>query len=170
MVIDEGTSEGITFTVNYKQKVMDFLRENRNLPVLRRIYNLQQLTTADIKELERILWKELGTKEDYDNMSADMECGNSVGVFIRSQIGIDREEGIRLFSEYLTDAKLNADQEEFLNTIVSYVNKNGDITREILVNVSPFDEWLPMFYDIAKPLSSYVDKLHNVVMAESSIA
>ncbi|MCH5214898.1 MAG: helicase, partial [Muribaculaceae bacterium] len=141
-VIDEGTGEGIAFTVSYKQKVMDFLRENRNIPVLRRIYNLQQLSPDDIKELERILWEELGNREDYDKLTNEMAFGSNVGAFIRSMMGIDRQEAIKMFGDFITDAKLNSEQEDFLKTIVDYVSQNGDIDRETVVNEYPFSERL----------------------------
>ena len=54
-ISDEGTMEGITPRVSYKQSVLDFLSKNRNLPVLQKIYDMEQLTAADFTELERIL-------------------------------------------------------------------------------------------------------------------
>jgi type I restriction enzyme R subunit len=65
-ITDEGTTEGITPRMSYKQSVLDFLSKNRDLPVLRKIYGMEQLTKADFTELERILWQELGSKDDYD--------------------------------------------------------------------------------------------------------
>ena len=75
----------------YKQRVTDYLLQNRNLPVIEKIYNLQQLSHADIKELERILWQELGSKEEYKRHieSGKMLCGENVAMFIRAQIGVD---------------------------------------------------------------------------------
>ena len=40
------------------------------------------------------------------------------------------------FSKFLSGAVLNSEQEEFLMTIISYVCENGDITKEIVVNVA----------------------------------
>ena len=169
VVLDEGTSEGITFTVSYKQKVMDFLRENRNLPVLRRIYNLQQLSSADIKELERILWEELGNKEDYDRIASDMAYGNNVGAFIRSIMGIDREEAVRMFGDFITGAELNSEQEDFLKTIVNYVCQNGDISKETVVYESPFNERLSLFQEYMIPLRDYISRLHDVINPDETM-
>ena len=62
---------------------MDFLAENKELPVIQKIVNMEKLTSADISELEKICWKELGTKEDYEKFIAksNMICGDSVGAF-----------------------------------------------------------------------------------------
>ena len=60
-----------------------------------------------------------------------MLFGGNVAAFIRSLIGVDRSEALNKFSEFLSDNALNAEQEEFLNTIVQYVCENGDITKEM---------------------------------------
>ena len=149
--------------VSYKQRIFDFLASNRNLPVLQKIYNLEQLTIDDITELERILWNELGSKEDYATYTQAMPCGGNVAAFIRSLIGVDRQEALTKFSEFLTDSELNSEQEDFLNTIVQYVCENGDITKEIVVNESPFDERLIVFTPLMIPLGKYIDNIHNVI-------
>ena len=171
----DGESKGIITSVSYKQKIMDFLAENRNLPVLSKIYDMEQLTLADIKELERILWSELGSREDYDKYTKGMACGGNVAVFIRSIIGINRKEAVERFSSFISQGAsdggyLNAEQEEFLMTIISYVCENGDITKEIIVNESPFDEKLSIFNTYMLPLANYVDNIHKVVNPENAIA
>ena len=159
-----GEAKGIVPRVSYKQRIMDFLAQNRNLPVLNKIYAMEQLTTADICELERILWKELGNKEDYDRYIADMHGIANVAIFIRSIIGVDRKEAVERFSTFISGAQLNAEQEEFLSTIISYVCENGDITKDMLVNEEPFCENLYVFGTYMLPLADYVDRMHNVIL------
>ena len=93
-----------------------------------------------------------------------MTCGNNVAIFIRSMVGVDRQNAMRRFSDFISGNELNAEQEDFLNTIISYVSENGDITKEIVVNEAPFDERLSVFTPYMLPLANYVDTLHNVVM------
>lgn len=162
----DGESPGVMTRVSYKQKVIDFLANNRHLPVLDKIYNIEQLSSDDVKELERILWEELGTKEDYDRFTSEMTCGANVGAFIRSLIGIDRKEAVKKFGEFISGADLNSEQEEFLMTILSYVCENGDITKEIVVNEAPFDEQLSVFALYLVPLAKYVDNIHNVIIPQ----
>ena len=163
VITDDGESEGIKMKVSYKQCIIDFLANNRNLPVLKKIYNIEQLSAEDINELERILWSELGSKEDYAKYTQNMLFGGNVAAFIRSLIGVDRREALNKFSEFLSDNELNAEQEEFLNTIVQYVCENGDITKEIVVNEAPFDERLVLFTPYMIPLGKYIDNIHNVI-------
>ena len=167
----DGASAGIVTRVSYKQKILDFLAVNRNIPVLRKIYAMEQLTIADVRDLERILWEELGSRDDYDRYTAGMPCGPNVAMFIRSVIGVDRKEAFERFSSFLSGAVLNSDQEEFLMTIISYVCENGDITKDVVVNESPFDEKLsPVFGQFLAPLAKYIDTIHKVITPECAIA
>ena len=163
-------SVGISTRVSYKQRILDFLSENRNLPVLDKIYSMEQLTAADVRELERILWEELGNKADYDRYTAGMPCGANVAMFIRSIIGVNRKEAVERFATFISGSQLNAEQEEFLMTIISYVCENGDITKEIVVNEAPFDEKLSVFSTYMLPLAKYIDNIHNVINPEYIVA
>lgn len=165
-----GESTGIVTRVSYKQRILDFLAANRDLPVLNKIYSMEQLTHADVSELERILWKELGNKEDYDRYTQNMACGANVAMFIRSIIGVNRKEAIEKFTQFISGSELNAEQEEFLMTIISYVCENGDITKDIVVNESPFDEKLGVFSSYMLPLAKYIDNIHNVINPEHTVA
>ncbi|MBQ6649161.1 MAG: DEAD/DEAH box helicase family protein [Muribaculaceae bacterium] len=167
-ISDEGTIDGITPRVTYKQSVLDFLSQNRNLPVLQKIYDMEQLTKADVDELERILWQELGSKEDYNKFTSGMPCGSNVAIFIRSILGVDRKNAVRMFSEFISGNELNADQEDFLMTIISYVCENGDITKEIVVNEAPFDERLAVFSPYMLPLAKYIDTIHSVIIPHTA--
>ncbi len=167
-ISDEGTIDGITPRVTYKQSVLDFLSQNRNLPVLQKIYDMEQLTKADVDELERILWQELGSKEDYNRFTIGMPCGSNVAIFIRSILGVDRKNAVRMFSEFISGNELNADQEDFLMTIISYVCENGDITKEIVVNEAPFDERLAVFSPYMLPLAKYIDTIHSVIIPHTA--
>ena len=167
-ISDEGTIDGITPRVTYKQSVLDFLSQNRNLPVLQKIYDMEQLTVADIKELERILWQELGSKDDYNRFTSGMPCGSNVAIFIRSILGIDRKNAVRMFSDFISGNELNAEQEDFLMTIISYVCENGDITKEIVVNEAPFDERLAVFSPYMLPLAKYIDTIHTVIIPHTA--
>ena len=93
-----------------------------------------------------------------------MACGANVAIFIRSLIGVDRKEAVQRFSRFLSGCELNADQEDFLSTIISYVCENGDITKDIVVNDPPFDERLNVFNDYMLPLANYIDNIHAVII------
>ena len=162
-------AETVRPTMTYKQRVIDFLAKNRNLPVLNKIFNMQKLTQEDINELERICWEELGTKTEYQKYveKGNMICGDSVAAFIRAQIGVDRVVAVNHFSDFLSGVALNTMQEEYLKTIITYVCENGDITTATLVNEAPFSEfdWVDVFGQSLVSVRNYVNSFHNVIMA-----
>lgn len=156
------------FRASYKQRVEEFLSQNAELPVLMKIKNLEQLNHKDIEELERILWEELGTEEEYLSYLRNngMNFDRNVAAFIRSQIGIDRHVAIEKLSQFFSDNNFNSMQEEYLKAIITYVSEHGDINLETLVNESPFDEfeWLDVFGDKFINVRNYVMKLHESIV------
>lgn len=164
VLVDDGESTGVQTRVTYKQRVMDYLASKDKDPVLRKIYNLEQLSNDDIIELERVMWKELGSKEDYEKFSEGMAGSENVAILIRSLIGVDRGVALERFNKFLSGSQLNSDQEEFLMDVISYVCENGDITTDIVVNEDPFGEVvLEIFEDKMIPLTHYVNEVHGVV-------
>lgn len=163
----KGTPKDVPLQTSYKQRVMDFLAENKELPVIQKIVNMEKLTSADISELEKICWKELGTKEDYEKFIAksNMICGDSVGAFIRSQIGVDRHIAMERFSHFLSDTTLNSLQEEYIKSIITYVCDNGDITPNTLMEEEPFAqyEWIDTFGKNFIAVRNYVNEIHDLV-------
>ena len=117
-------------------KVIDYLAENYDNSVISKIKNLEQLTTENLDELEHILWNQLGTKGDYQKTTRTP----NLAVVIRSVVGLEQNAINEKFCEYLNDNVLNAQQQEFIKTIISYVNENGDIEASDLLNTSPFDD------------------------------
>ncbi|MBV5343905.1 hypothetical protein JZU68_10015, partial [bacterium] len=149
------------------QRVFNYLAENRNTnETLQKILRIEKLEHKDILELEAVLWKELGTKADYDKYVQNKFAGGNVAVFIRSMIGVDREVAVARFSNFISDNQLNSQQQEYVKTIINYVCENGDITREVIANESPFDgfDWLNVFGNNVNVIPKYVDELHGVVV------
>lgn len=138
----KGEAGNINSTMTYRQKVLDFLAEHRDMPVLRKIQNIEQLTSTDIDELERIFWAELGTKEDYERFVKREQLDENIpiGGFIRKLQGIDREKAVSIFAKFISANQLTAEQEEYLESILNYVCQNGDIQVDVLLTESPFDD------------------------------
>ena len=154
---------GIEFRT-YRQKVIDFLRENWSLPVVEKIHKLEPLTDADMGELEDILWHKLGTKADYDGE----DYAGSLAGFVRSLVGLDQVAVNEKFGQYLTGNVLNANQQEFVKMVINYVRENGEITRNDLVNSYPFrfmkpaiqlfGDKMPLLLDVIAELEKLLPK------------
>lgn len=146
---------------NYRQRVIDYLAENLDSPVINKIRNVIPIDESDIKELKRILWEELGTQADYENISS----GDSLGVFVRRIVGLDREAIAKIFAEFLSKYNYNTRQEEFLHQIVTYVLENGDIEPKNLVNAEPFSymDYVDIFNGNPEAVYELIKRLHTAV-------
>ena len=87
-----------------------------------------------MKELERILWNELGSKEDYRKEYGD----TPVGRLVRKIVGVDREAVNEAFSEFLSEEKLNINQIRFVRLMVDYIAANGNIENNSVLMQEPF--------------------------------
>lgn len=168
-IIEQGVADVPITTKSYKQRVVDYLAKNRDLPVIQKIIRIEKLNQTDINELEKILWKELGTQDEYRRYieKNKLQFGESVGAFIRAQVGVDRRIALERFSEFLSSHALNTMQEEYLKTIIAYVCKNGDITAQTIVNEPPFDafDWAAVFEGELPNIGRYVNMLHDSIVA-----
>ena len=151
---------GIEFRT-YRQKVIDYLRENWSLPVVEKIQKLEPLTNDDMAELEDILWHKLGSKTDYDGE----DYPGSLAGFVRSLVGLDQEAVNEKFGQYLTGTVFNSSQQEFIKMVINYVRENGEITRNDLVNSYPFKFLHPvqLFGDKMPLLLDVISKLEHLV-------
>ncbi|PWT28761.1 DEAD/DEAH box helicase family protein [Butyrivibrio fibrisolvens] len=119
---------------NYRKKVERYLKSNENTLAVYKLRNNKTLNDTDMKELERILWTELGSKEDYEK-----ECGDTpIGRFVRKIVGVDRAAVNEAFSKFLSDEKLNLNQIRFVNLIVDYIVTNGNIEDNSVFMKEPF--------------------------------
>ena len=121
---------------NYKEKLNHYIRQNDNNLVIMKLKTNQPLRKNDIVELEKILWSELGTKDDYLKEYGDKPLGE----LIRSIVGLDMQVAKEAFSEFLNDIKLDTRQIYFINQVVNYIVKNGMIKDLEVLQSSPFTD------------------------------
>lgn len=86
---------------NYKAKAEYYVRQHQDNIVIAKLKKNKPMTQADIKELEKILWNDLGTKEEYLAEYGDKPLGE----FVREIVGLDMNAAKEAFSEYLEGAK-----------------------------------------------------------------
>lgn len=163
-VLPNGENTYISIDIRtYKQKVIDYLLEHSNNPVVKKIKNLEKINANDLKELEHILWNELGSKADYEK-TTDTE---NLAVFIRSLVGLEQSVINEKFGDFLSGNVLNPQQQEFVKTIIDYVRENGNIELSDLANTSPFNEYpiLDIFGENITILQTIVKTFNNAVLA-----
>ncbi len=162
-----GETEGVLPRVSYRQRVLEYLAQNRDYAVIQKIRNIEQLTAADLQTLEHILWEELGDKSEYDKLETTDGAIN-VAAFIRSLIGIDYAKAAEKFSALLSMNNLNSEQEEFLKAVVSYVCENGDITKGVIVNNEQFSECGNIFGPMVIRVAQYITILHDAILPKET--
>lgn len=121
---------------NYKAKAEYYIRQHQDNIAIAKLRTNKPLTNADISSLEEILWKEVGTKKDYEQ-----EFGNKpLGEFVREIVGLDMNAAKEAFSEYLTDTNLDSRQIYFVNQIIEYIVHNGIMKELSVLQESPFTD------------------------------
>ena len=147
----------------YKERVVDYLLAHGDNETVRKIKNIDPIDASDLKELERILWEELGTEEDYRKTT---EITN-LAAFIRSIVGVDQHAVNEKFGAFLNDNVMNSQQQEFVKAIIDYVRENGDIEASDLIERSPFDNYdiLTLFGPNIQYVTSLVNQIHSCIVA-----
>ena len=121
---------------NYKAKAEFYVRQHQDEAVIAKLKSNVPLTSDDVAALEKILWSEVGTKEDYE-----AEIGSKpLGEFVREIVGLDMKAAKEAFSVYLNDASLNSRQIYFVNQIVEYIVRNGLMKDLSVLQESPFTD------------------------------
>lgn len=122
----------------YKERVQSYLREHEDTLAVYKLRNNKQMTTTDLAVLEKILWQDLGSKEDYVKTYGE----KPVGMLVRELLGMDQQAVNEAFSEFITDSSLNSRQIDFVKMIVSYIVKNGNIVDvKTTFSQQPFTEF-----------------------------
>lgn len=122
----------------YKERVQSYLREHEDTLAVYKLRNNKQMTTTDLAVLEKILWQDLGSKEDYVKNYGE----KPVGMLVRELLGMAQQAVNEAFSEFITDSSLNSRQIDFVKMIVSYIVKNGNIVDvKSTFSQQPFTEF-----------------------------
>ncbi|MBQ8787989.1 MAG: DEAD/DEAH box helicase family protein [Oscillospiraceae bacterium] len=121
---------------NYKAKAEYFVRENQDNIVIAKLKSNQPLTSVDLEQLEKILWSEIGTYEEYEANYGEKPLGE----FVREIVGLDMSVAKAAFSEYLNDANLDERQIYFLNQIIEYIVHNGIMKDMSILREAPFSD------------------------------
>lgn len=128
-VVKDGTPiYGSNDLKNYKKRVNQYLKEHQNEMVIYKLRHNKTLTKSDVTILEKVLWNELGSKEEYEK-----EFGSTpVTRLVRQIVGLDRGAVNTAFSEFLSEERLNVKQIKFVRLIINYVVTNGYLEKEVL--------------------------------------
>ena len=121
---------------NYKAKAEFYVRQHQDEEAIAKLKSNKPLSKEDIASLEKILWSEIGTKEDYE-----AEYGKKpLGEFVREIVGLDMSAAKEAFAGYLSTVSLDASQIYFVNQIIEYIVRNGVMKDMSVLQESPFTD------------------------------
>lgn len=121
---------------NYKAKAEFYIRQHQDEAAIVKLKGNVPLTLEDVAALERILWSEVGSQEDYE-----AELGaKPLGEFVREIVGLDMRAAKEAFSNYLNNANLDSRQIYFVNQIVEYIVRNGMMKDLSVLQEPPFTD------------------------------
>ena len=147
---------------NYRAKAEYYIREHQDNEAIKKLKSNIPLSKEDIKELENVLWSELGTKEEYEH-----EYGQKpLGELVREIVGLDMNAAKEAFSEYLENSNLDNRQIYFVNQIVEYIVHNGIMKDLSVLQDAPFTDQgsiVEIFTDIGvwMDIKSIIDNINE---------
>lgn len=121
---------------DYKAKAEFYIRQHQDNEVFAKLKSNVPLNTDDVKALEKILWSEVGSKEDYEANYGAVPLGE----FVRGIVGLDMNAAKEAFAEYLNSSSLDSRQIYFVNQIVEYIVHNGMMKDLSVLKETPFSD------------------------------
>ena len=122
--------------INYKKKVSYYIQQHQDVPAIAKLKGNEPLSSDDVRVLERILWQELGTKEQYEAQYGKTPLGE----LVRSIVGLSQKAANEAFSQFLNDAALDSRQIHFVKQVVNYIVKNGMMKDLAVLQAPPFTD------------------------------
>ena len=143
---------------NYKAKAEFYIRQHQDSPAIMKLRSNIPLTESDVKELENILWSQVGSRQDYETQVGKKPLGE----FVREIVGLDMKAAKEAFAKYLDETYLDSRQIYFVNQIVEYIVRNGVLT---VLQEPPFTDQgsiVEVFTDLSlwAGIKSVIDKIN----------
>lgn len=120
---------------DYRAKVNRYINEHGDMPAIEKLTHNRPLTAEDFQTLERVLFEELGTPEDYQRTFGQ----TPFGLLIRKIAKLDQTAMMEAFSTFINDQSLNANQIAFVRKIIQHLVENGDMEKVSDLTKPPFD-------------------------------
>jgi type I restriction enzyme R subunit len=142
----------------FRKKALAFMRDHDDHVAVQRLRRNQPITETDLAELERLLGEVGGTDDHLER--AAVEAG-SLGLFVRSLVGMDRVAAKDAFAEFLDEGRYSANQIEYVNRVIDHLAASGTIEARRFYE-SPYTDVAPEGPDgLFEPVD--VDRLIAVV-------
>lgn len=107
----------------FRDKTAAYLEQHEDKIALQRLRRNKPLTPEDLEELGNMI-VESGGNQPVDLAWVEEKSG-SLGIFVRSLVGLDRAAATEAFSEYLDESRFSAIQTRFVEMVIDELTVNG---------------------------------------------
>lgn len=130
----------------YREKIITYLQKHfGELESVKKIINLDELNSNDLNELQAVL-DSLKTPET--SAEEEFESTQELIIFIRKIVGLDKKAIDEKCAKFLNINDFNKEQRQLINLIIDFAIRNGNVTKDDLVNTEPFsDIEIPELFD-----------------------
>ncbi len=130
-------SSGVNLA-QYRKRVESFIKANENHITIAKLKRGLALTPKDLSELERFVFEaqEVESKEKFEQCFG---IDQSLPMFIRSLVGLDRQAVQQAFSKYLQGTTYNDKQIRFIEMIIDHLTVRGTLEAAQLYE-PPFNQ------------------------------
>lgn len=130
-------SSGVNLA-QYRKRVESFIKANENHITIAKLKRGLALTPTDLSELERFIFEaqEVESKEKFEQCFG---TDQSLPMFIRSLVGLDRQAVQQAFSKFLQGTTYNDKQIRFIEMIIDHLTMRGTLDAAQLYE-PPFNQ------------------------------
>ncbi|RTQ53269.1 DUF4145 domain-containing protein [Hymenobacter gummosus] len=121
----------------YRKRVAQYVQEHKTHLTIHKLRTNQPIGLPELQDLENMLFAqgEIGTREHFEKAYGKQPLGK----FVRSIVGLDPTATREVFSKFVNNPSMNAQQIRFLDLIIQYLGTNGYLETEKLFE-APFTE------------------------------
>lgn len=130
----------------YREKIITYLQKHfGELESVKKIINLDELNSNDLAELQSVL----DSLKNPDTDTAEkFTSTQELIIFIRKIVGLDKKAIDEKCAKFLNINDFNKEQRQLINLIIDFAIRNGNVTKDDLVNTEPFsDIEIPELFD-----------------------
>jgi len=133
------------------------------LESIRKILNLEPLNRDDLNELQTTFNALKGAEEEEDR---ELKDSKNLIIFIR-KIGVELDRSVidRKCAEFLNENDFNEEQRRFIDLVIDYAIRNGNVTGADLANRQPFCDYqiTDIFDADVTPLLQLIDLFNDAL-------
>ncbi len=146
----------------YNQRVASFIRKHANYIAISKIKNNEPISSEELEQLKQLLFTEdPDAAKHLDEVLGDKDLTQ----FIRTVISLDAKAAKALFADFINREGINAQQINFIDTLINFLTINGSLSKEMLFD-RPYTDInqngvVGVFKDDTRKILSIIDRFNQ---------